>query len=184
MPTITKVSPEIAATWSTRTPARPRDDRYTWAERPARIYPSGKGRSLALPPRVCDVLQLRAADSTPCEHTTGVVLDTRVRSDGLWTHVLLAIAGHERWVSKSTVATHLGRAKGLTRIDQPTKLIGGRVHGGTHAWFMRLYDGKQPRLAKTFSDQAAGGKLASLRAALALYTANTDDDLERSVVFL
>src|SRR4051794_6529022 len=45
-------------------------------------------------------------------------------------------------------------------------VVGGRVHGGTPAWFVRLYDGKQPRLAKTFSGASAGGKLAALRAAL------------------
>ena len=62
--------------------------------------------------------------------------------------------------------------KGVTRVDQPTKLLNGRVHGGTHAWFVRVYDGKLPRLARTFSDKAAGGQLAALKAALAFYAAH------------
>ena len=186
MPIVSKVAPEIAATWDAKpaTPAGPRDDRYDWATRPARIFIGGRPRSLRLTPRVCDVLRLRASNGTPCEQITGIVLDVRVCADTVWTHALLAIAGEERWVTKSTIAAHLGRARGLTRVDQPTKRINDRVHGGLHAWFVRIYAGTAPMLAKTFSDRAAGGKLAALRAALAYYTANIEDAEAEGIVFL
>ena len=73
--------------------------------------------------------------------------------------------------------------KGITRADQPTKLLNGRVHGGTHAWFVRVYDGKLPRIARTFSDTAAGGQLQALKAALAFHAAHVGLDAEAGMVF-
>jgi hypothetical protein len=87
-------------------------------------------------------------------------------------------------VSKSTIAAHLGRAKGITRVDQPTKWINGRVHGGLHGWFVRIYAGKLPRIARTFSDRAAGGQLAALKAALAFHAAHVGIEPEQGVAFL
>ena len=66
---------------------------------------------------------------------------------------------------------------------QPTKLIHGRVHGGLHAWFVGIYAGTEPKLAKTVSDRAAG-KLASLRAALAYYTAHIEGESAEGIAFL
>ena len=86
-------------------------------------------------PRSCSVVRLRAPAGTPCEQTTGVVLDVRVRADNAWTHALLAV-------------------------------------------------GTEPKLAKTVSDRAAGGKLASLRAALAYYTAHIEGESAEGIVFL
>ena len=68
--------------------------------------------------------------------------------------------------------------KGITRVDQPTKLLNGRVHGGTHAWFVRVYAGRQPKIARTFSDTAAGGQLQALKAALAFHAAHVGLDAE------
>ena len=173
MPTIRKIPASIAAAWDQpRTSPRQVDDRYTWAARPAVLYIGGKPRSLRDAPRVGDVLRLRAAADTAPEKVTGVVLGVRVRKDGIWTHVHLAFNGAAKWVSKQTIAAHLGRPKGVTRVDQPTKVLKERVHGGTHGWFVRVYDGKQPRIARTFSDRAAGGMLASLKAALAFHAAH------------
>jgi hypothetical protein len=164
MPIVRKVPASIAAAWSAPTPTpRTVDDRYTWAERPAVLYVGGKSRPLGDQPRVGDVLRLRAPAHAPPERVTGVVLSVRVRKDGIWTHVQLALNGAVTWV---------GRTKGITRVDQPTKLVHERVHGGTHGWFVRIYHGKQPRIARTFSDGAAGGILPALKAALAFHTAH------------
>ena len=73
--------------------------------------------------------------------------------------------------------------KGSTRVDQPIKLLNGRVHGGTHAWFVRVYAGSQPKNARTFSDKAAGGQLQALRAALAFHAAHVGLDAEAGAVF-
>ena len=179
-----KVRAEEAALWDvqTKTP-KPHDDRYEWVERPALLFVHGRERAVTCAPRIGDVLRLRAAEGTAAEKITGVVLTVRVRQDGVWTHAQLAVGGGVQWVSKSTIAAHLGRMKGITRVDQPTKLLNGRVHGGTHAWFVRVYDGKLPRLARTFSDKAAGGQLAALKAALAFHAAHVGLDAEAGMVF-
>src|SRR5215212_3229923 len=174
MPNIRKVAASVAAAWD-ESPApapRPKDDRYTWVEQPAVLYIGGKPRTLSSVPQIGDVLRLRAPAGTEQEKITGVVLGTRVRKDGIWTHVNLAFNGTVKWVSKSTIAAHLGRMKGITRVDQPTKLLNGRVHGGTHAWFVRVYAGCEPKIARTFSDKAAGGQLQALKAALAFHAAH------------
>jgi hypothetical protein len=184
MPTFRKVPPEVAATWDTP-PASSRtiDDRYTWVNHPARLFLSGNPRSLNTAPRVGDVVRLRAPANTPVERITGVVLAVRVRQDGLWTHAQLAINNSIQWVSKSTIAAHLGRIKGITRVDQPTKILNNRVHGGTHGWFVRIYEGKLPRIARTFSDRTAGGQLAALKAALAFHAAHVGLDESESIPF-
>jgi hypothetical protein len=184
MPSIRKVAASVAATWDEpRGPPRPKDDRYTWVDRPAVLYIGGKPRALHDVPRIGDVLCLRAPASTPREKTTGVVLGARVRNDGIWTHVNLAFNGTVKWVSKSTIGAHLGRMKGITRVDQPTRVLNDRVHGGTHAWFVRVYDGKQPRVARTFSDGAAGGILPALKAAMAFHTAHANLDPDEGIPF-
>ncbi len=184
MPTFRKIPAQIAATWDAPAPSsRMIDDRYTWVDRPAKLFLSGNPRSLTTAPRVGDVVRLRAPANTPVERITGVVLDARVRQDGVWTHAQLAINNSIQWVSKSTIAAHLGRIKGITRVDQPTKILNNRVHGGTHGWFVRIYEGKLPRIARTFSDRTAGGQLAALKAALAFHAAHVDIDQAESIPF-
>jgi len=58
------------------------------------------------------------------------------------------------------------------------------VHGGLHGWFVRIYAGKLPRIARTFSDRAAGGQLAALKAALAFHAAHVGIEPEQGVAFL
>jgi hypothetical protein len=184
MPNIRKVAASIAATWDEPpATARPKDDRYTWVEQPAMLYIGGKPRSLQEAPHIGDVLCLRAPAGTEREKITGVVLDVRVRKDGIWTHVNLAFNGTVKWVSKSTIAAHLGRMKGITRVDQPTRMLNNRVHGGTHAWFVRVYDGKLPRIARTFSDGSAGGILLALKAAMAFHAAHAGLDPQKGIPF-
>lgn len=177
MPTVRKVSPEQAAAWETPAPAS-NDDRYTWGDKPALIFLSQNPRPLSELPRVGDVVRLRAA-----QQVVGIVLGVRVRSDGVWTHIELAYHDRIQWVSKSTIAEHLGRLKGLTRVDQPNKQINGRIHGGTHGWFVRVYSGKNPPVAKTFSDRTAGGRLESLKTALAFHAAHFEADPSEAISF-
>lgn len=186
MPTLVKVTPEVAATWSepARRPPRQVAPRECWVERPAMLFISGRARSLSEAPKVGDVLRLRAAQGTPPEQTTGVVLNTRVRSDGIWTHVEFAVGGTARWVSKSTIAEALGRIKGVSRIDQPRKQIRDRIHGGTHSWFVRTYNDKLPGRTASFSDRTEGSKRAALKAALAFHTAHTTIDASEGIPFL
>ncbi len=186
MPTLVKVAPEIAATWTEAASRPPRQAKPNqgWVERPATLFISGRPRPLSEVPKVGDVLRLRAAEGTPAEHTTGVVLGTRVRSDGLWTHVELAVGGTTRWVSKSTIAETLGRVKGVSRIDQPQKQIRGRVHGATHSWFVRIYNGKLSGRTASFSDRTEGSKRAALKAALAFHTAHATIDASEGIPFL
>ena len=185
MPNVRKIAASVAATWGDppALAARPKDDRYTWVDQPAMLYIGGKPRSLSSVPRIGDVLRLRAPAATAPEKTTGVVLGTRVRKDGIWTHVNLAFNGTVKWVSKSTIGAHLGRIRGITRVDQPTRVLNERIHGGTHAWFVRVYEGKQPRIARTFSDGAAGGIHLALKAALAFHTAHVELDPDAGIPF-
>src|SRR5689334_10709853 len=89
MPNIRKVAAAVAAAWDDppASAPRPKDDRYTWVDRPAVFYIGGKPRPLNVVPKIGDVLRLRAPATTAPEKTTGVVLGTRVRKDGIWTHV-------------------------------------------------------------------------------------------------
>ncbi len=185
MPNIRKVAASVAAAWD-ELPApapRPKDDRYTWVEQPAVLYIGGKPRALSSVPQIGDVLRLRAPAGTAPEKITGVVLGTRVRKDGIWTHINLAFNGTIKWVSKSTIGAHLGRMRGITRVDQPTRVLNQRVHGGTHAWFVRVYEGKQPRIARTFSDGAAGGIHLALKAAIAFHNAHAEIDPDKGIPF-
>jgi len=185
MPNIRKIPASVAAAWDDppALAAHPKDDRYTWVEQPAVLYIGGKPRALNIVPKIGDVLRLRAPASTAHEKTTGVVLGARVRKDGIWTHVNLAFNGTVKWVSKSTIGAHLGRMRGITRVDQPTRVLNQRVHGGTHAWFVRVYDGKQPRVARTFSDRAAGGIHLALKAAMAFHNAQAELDSDAGIPF-
>jgi hypothetical protein len=185
MPNIRKVAAAVAAMWDDppALPPRPKDDRYTWVEQPAVLYIGSKPRPLSAVPKIGDVLRLRAPAGTPPEQTTGVVLGTRVRKDGIWTHVNLAFNGTVKWVSKSTIGEHLGRMRGITRVDQPTRVLNKHVHGGTHAWFVRVYEGKQPRVARTFSDGSAGGIHLALKAAMAFHNAHAELDPEDGIPF-
>ena len=185
MPNIRKVAASVAATWGepTTLAPRPKDDRYTWVEQPAVLYIGGKPRALNIVPKIGDVLRLRAPESTAREKITGIVLGTRVRKDGIWTHVNLAFNGTVQWVSKSTIAAHLGRMRGITRVDQPTRVLNQRVHGGTHAWFVRVYEGKLPRIARTFSDGSAGGIHLALKAAMAFHNAHAEIDPKVGIPF-
>lgn len=185
MPTFRKVPAEVAQAWDSAPARLPRvaDDRYSWVGRAAVIHLGGKPRPLSELPRIGDVLRLRApADAAP-DQITGVVLNVRQRQDGIWTHVELAVAGGAKWVSKSTIAAHLGRLKGVTRVDQPTKMLNNRIHGGTHGWFVRIYEGKSPQIARTFSDRTAGGQVAALKAALAFHAAHVAISAEEGIPF-
>jgi hypothetical protein len=185
MPNVRKIPASVAADWADP-PAlapRPKDDRYTWADQPAILYLGGKPRPLSTVPKIGDVLRLRAPASTPPEKNTGVVLGIRVRKDGIWTHVNLAFNGTVKWVSKSTIGEHLGRMRGITRVDQATRVHNRRVHGGTHAGFVRVYEGKPPRIARTFSDGAAGGIYLALKAAMAFHNAHADLAPEEGIPF-
>ena len=140
--TFRKVGADEATTWEIGAGStRSIDDRYDWVGGPAVLFLQGKPRSLACALRIDDVLRLRAPENTPPERAIGIVVGVRLRTDGVWTHAQLAVNGEIRWMSKSMIAAHLGRAKGLTRVDQPTKLLNGRVHRGTYGWFVRIYEG-------------------------------------------
>ncbi|MBK9940046.1 MAG: hypothetical protein U0Z44_09745 [Kouleothrix sp.] len=185
MPTFRKVPAEIAQVWDS-SPARASrvaDDRYTWVGRSAVIFLGGRPRSLSDTPRIGDVLRLRAPANTPVEQTTGVVLSVRTRQDGIWSHVELAVNGSTQLAAKSTIAAHLGRLKGITRVDQPTKTLNNRVHGGTHGWFVRIYEGKSPQIARTFSDRSAGGQVEALKAALAFHAAHVGLNIDEGIPF-
>jgi hypothetical protein len=62
-------------------------------------------------------------------------------------------------------------------------MLNNRVHGGTHAWFVRVYDGKLPRIARTFSDGSAGGILPALKAAMAFHAAHAGLDPQEGIAF-
>ena len=183
MPTLRKVPAEIGQTWVSHAAVLHAEDSYAWVERPAWLFLGSRPRSLAVPPLVGDVLRLRAAPATPLEEIVGVVLGVRVRQDGVWTHVELAVNGGVQLVSKRTVAAHLGRMKGISRIDQPTKMVKDRLHGGTHGWFVRTYARSRPHATRMFSDQRAGGVRASLKAALAFHAAHVGLNPAQAIAF-
>lgn len=185
MPTVQKVTPEVAQTWKKRIKSGVSHlpEHYAWKWHPATLFITRRPRPLADTPRIGDVLLLRAAESAPPAETIGVVLDVRLGADGEWSAVELALAGGARWVAASEIAEHLGRAKGVSRIDQPKKRIGSRVHGSMHGWFVRVYGGTTPCLTATFSDASAGGRRAALRAALAFHAAHVRADAGEGVAF-
>jgi hypothetical protein len=132
---------------------------------------SGAERPLTQPPRIGDIVRLKAPPGTPHERILGVVLRVQIRRDGIWTRAELLMDAGVSWVSKSAIEGVVGRPKGVSRIDQPTKRIHDRVHGGTHGWFVRVYEGKRHKIARMFSDSQHGGRADALRVALAFHAA-------------
>jgi hypothetical protein len=126
---------------------------------------SGAERPLTQPPRVGDVVRLKASAGM------AVVLRVQIRRDGIWTRAELLMQAGVLWVSKSAIESVVGRPKGVSRIDQPTKRLRDRVHGGTHGWFVRVYEGKRHKIARMFSDNQHGSRADALRAALAFHAA-------------
>lgn len=137
---------------------------------------SGSERNLTQPPRVGDVVVLKASQGTPTEATTGVVLRVQIRRDGVWVKAELLMHNGIQWASKSTIDRIVGRPKGVSRIDQATRHLEHRTHGGTHGWFVRVYEGKKHKIARMFSDNRYGGSGEALRAALAFHS----DSLRRA----
>lgn len=115
-------------------------------------------------PKIGDIIEIKASFSTRnVQH--GIVLNVRTHKDGSWSAAELFINNNQRrWYTRGALGRILGRPKGISRIDQPTRR--------THGWFVRLgYEGKNPRLARLFSDQKHHGIDGALQAALAFYAA-------------
>lgn len=110
-------------------------------------------------PIIGDILLVKAGDGMP--EQTGIVLRVRTRKDGYWTAAELLIDGTVRWVNKGQLVRVVGRPKGISRIDQPSRR--------THGWFVRIYEGKRTRVARLFSDQKHNGIGPALEAALAFH---------------
>ena len=172
MPTLRKVTPEIGETWApAQSKLRSEDQHYTWGAQPATLFITARQRwrdGFV----VGDVLRLCAAEGASATEVVGVVLDVRPDAEGGQDALLAMACGGERWARPGEIAECLGRVKGVSRIDQDKKMIGGYVHGGTHGWFVRVYEGTKPKLTASFSDSSAGGRRAALRAALAFHAAH------------
>ncbi|MBK9945525.1 MAG: hypothetical protein IPP13_28375 [Kouleothrix sp.] len=174
MPTLRKVAPDTGDTWQ---PARTKTTRETppaaWLARPATLFITTYRWRPNDPLSPGDVLRVSAG-------AIGVVIE--VRADG---GALLAMAcGGERWAGPGEAMERLGRVKGISRIDQAKKMLGGRVHGSTHAWFARVYDGTKTKAACSFSDAVLGGRRAALRAALAYHAAHVGLDASEGIAFI
>lgn len=115
-------------------------------------------------PRIGDIVLIKAADGLP--ERTGIVLRVRTRKDGYWTAAELLIDGTLVWANKGQVIRMTGRPKGISRIDQPSRR--------THGWFVRIYEGKQTRVARLFSDQKHKGIGPALEAAMAFHKTELD----------
>jgi hypothetical protein len=114
-------------------------------------------------PRIGDIVAIKSSHGKG-EPLMGIVLSIRTHKDNSWTGVEVFQEGKVRWVTRGQVERIVGRPKGISRIDQPTRR--------THGWFVRVdYEGKNPRLARLFSDQKFNGISESLRAALEFYAA-------------
>lgn len=111
-----------------------------------------------------DIIQVKAGDGLP--ERTGIVLRVRTRKDGYWTAAELLIDGGVKWVNKGQLMRVVGRPKGISRIDQPSRR--------THGWFVRIYEGKRTRVARLFSDQKHSGIGPALEAALAFHKAESE----------
>lgn len=184
MPTLRKVIPEIGDTWAlAHSKLRGEDQHYAWGAQPAVLFITVRQRwrdGL----KIGDVLRLCGPEDAPATEVVGVVLEVRAGADA-WDEALLAMAcGGERWVRPGEVTEQLGRVKGVSRIDQEKKVIGGHVHGATHGWFVRLYEGSKPRMTCSFSDASAGGRRAALRAALAYHAANVGPETGEGIAFV
>ncbi len=110
-------------------------------------------------PLIGDIVLVKAADGMP--ERTGIVLRVRMRKDGYWTAAELLIDGGVSWLNKGQIVRVIGRPKGISRIDQPSRR--------THGWFVRIYEGKNTRVARLFSDQKHKGIGLALEAALAFH---------------
>ena len=111
-------------------------------------------------PRIGDIVEFKASHGK--ETLKGVVLGVRVHKEDNWTGADVFVKGQPRWVTRNQILGVIGRPKGISRIDQPTRR--------THGWFVRVdYQGKNPRLARLFSDQKYNGIGDELRAALDFY---------------
>ncbi len=185
MPTLRKIPPEVARNWSPpqQNGVSHLPNHYAWLWRPAILFITPRPLPLSETPKIGAVLRLCAPEDAPPTATTGVALDVRVDIDGHWNEVYLAFARETRWVAATAIADNLGRIKGVSRIDQPNKYIHGRVHGGMHGWFVRVYRGKTPYLTASFSDDTAGDRRAALKAALAFHSANVDLDASQGIPF-
>jgi hypothetical protein len=128
-------------------------------------------RPLIDAPRIGDVVRLAA----PRSDVIGVVLEVQPRRGDAWASAELLTPDGVQWSSRSEIECILGRPKGVSRIDQPTKQLAGRVHGGSHGWFARIYEGKQHKIARLFSDARYGARAAALLAALAFLAEATAD---------
>jgi len=115
-------------------------------------------------PIIGDIVLVKAADGLP--ERTGIVLRVRTRKDGYWTAAELLIDGSIQWINKGHLVRVVGRPKGISRIDQPSRR--------THGWFVRIYEGKRTRVARLFSDQKHNGIGPALEAALAFHKSESD----------
>ncbi len=185
MPTLRKVEPEIAQTWeSASSKARSEDAHYAWVSQPATLYIT-QSRYPRNTPILGDVLRITMPEGETTKPAIGVVIDIQSQSEGHLSALQLAMAeGGERWITKQEIAQWLGRLKGISRIDQPRKMIHGKVHGGTRGWFVRLYKGTKPFMTCSFSDSSAGSRRAALRAALAYHAAHVNLDVSEGIPFL
>lgn len=184
MPTLRKVTSDIGETWApAQSKLRSEDQHYTWAAQPAMLFITRKMRWRA-GIAIGDVLRLSGPEGAPAAEVVGVVLDVRPGAEGGQDALLAMACGSERWVRPGEIAESLGRVKGVSRIDQDKKTIGGYIHGGTHGWFVRVYEGTKPRLTASFSDSSAGGRRAALRAALAFHAAHVGGEAGEGIEFV
>ncbi len=184
MPTLRKVAANIGETWApAHSKLRSDDQHYAWAEQPAMLFITTRQRWRA-GIAIGDVLRLSGPEGAPATEVVGVVIDVRAVEDGGQEALLAMAGGGERWVRPGEIAECLGRVKGVSRIDQDKKTIGGYIHGGTHGWFVRVYEGTKPRLTASFSDSSAGGRRAALRAALAFHAAHVGGEAGEGIEFV
>lgn len=112
-------------------------------------------------PRIGDIVAIKPTHGKS-DPPMGIVLSVRSHKDSSWTGAEIYYEGQVQWCTRGQIERIVGRPKGISRIDQPTRR--------THGWFVRLdYEGKNPRLARLFSDQKFHGISESLRAALEFY---------------
>jgi hypothetical protein len=114
-------------------------------------------------PRIGDIVAIKPSHGKS-DPLMGIVLSVRAHKDNSWTGAEIYHEGQVHWFTRGQIERIVGRPKGISRIDQPTRR--------THGWFVRVdYEGKNPRLARLFSDQKFHGISESLRAALEFYAA-------------
>jgi hypothetical protein len=121
-------------------------------------------------PHIGDIVQLKGTIGQP--GNTGIVLRIRTRKDGYWTAAELLVNGTVQWVNKGQIQRIVGRPKGISRIDQPSRR--------THGWFVRVYEGKKTRVARLFSDQKHKGIGPALEAALAFHAQESAEEPQQA----